>query len=183
LRFDKAQPTDFPLVLIDTDEIGKTTASPSTSAVSILCSELEVSSSTDQSSRTTTAATSEHDSMHTGRVAKLATVQNWLRDYDKDLQTLSWLQYDSTGSVVTALKCLTCTRYEDKVRSCKNFSPAFIEGTKQVKTSTFKAHAESIMHGRSMKLHKKNQGACFEKYAPKVVPVIAPRWAYLQERK
>lgn len=70
---------------------------------------------------------------------------------------------------------MTCTRYELKIRSCKNFSPAFIEGTKQVKTSTFKAHAESIMHDRSMKLHKKNQGASFDEYAPKVVPVIAPR--------
>ena len=50
------------------------------------------------------------------------------------------------------LKCAVCTQFKEKLESMRNFRPAFIEGTSNVRTSTFKEHATNDMHCRAMLL-------------------------------
>ena len=48
----------------------------------------------------------------------------------------------------------------------RNYRPAFIEGTTNVRTSTFKDHTATDMHARAMMLHKKQHASHITKYSP-----------------
>jgi len=58
---------------------------------------------------------------------------------------------------VSILKCVLCIRFQDKLCSGKNFNPAFISGSKNLRTSSFKDHALSGMHQHAIVLYKKSQ--------------------------
>lgn len=60
---------------------------------------------------------------------------------------------------VSKLRCTVCKRFEDKIRGSRNFSPAFIEGSTNLRTSSFKDHAGSDMHKRAMVLLRKEQSS------------------------
>ena len=65
------------------------------------------------------------------------------------------------------MKCSICIRFQDKLRSDKNFNPAYILGSKNLQTSSFKDHATSDMHQHAMKLLKKSQSSGdVSSYAP-----------------
>ena len=48
----------------------------------------------------------------------------------------------------------------------RNYRSAFIDGTTNVRTSTFKDHATTDMHTRAMSLFKKQQSSSMLEYAP-----------------
>ena len=56
---------------------------------------------------------------------------------------------------MVALKCAVCSQFKAKLESMRNYCSAFIEGTNNVRTSTFKEHATTDMHARAMALFKK----------------------------
>ena len=66
------------------------------------------------------------------------------------------------------LKCTVCQRYADKIRGSRNFNRAFIDGSANLRTSSFRDHAGSDMHERAMLLFRKEQSSdvCDYAYAP-----------------
>lgn len=53
------------------------------------------------------------------------------------------------------LKCSVCTKFKSQLESMRNYNPAFIDGSTNVKTSSLKDHATVEMHKKAMILHKK----------------------------
>ena len=84
-------------------------------------------------------------------------VDKWIADNDKVLSTSTWLKYDvdtaARGRVV-ALKCSVCCQFRGKLISMRNYSTAYIEGSTNLRTSSFKDHAASEMHLHAMLLKK-----------------------------
>ena len=64
------------------------------------------------------------------------------------------------------LKCIICKRFVDKLQSSRNFSPAFVDGSTNLRTSSFMDHAKSNIHKRAMLLLKKEQSTDVRDYAP-----------------
>ena len=89
-----------------------------------------------------------------------STVDKWFADNDKALSTSTWLKYDvdtaARGRVV-ALKCSMCCPFRDKLIGKHNYSTAYIEGSTNLRTFSFKDHAASEMHLCAMLLLKKQQ--------------------------
>ena len=56
--------------------------------------------------------------------------------------------------------------YNDKLESMRNFQPAFIEGTSNVCTSTYKDHALTEMHKHAIHLFTKDQSPSIFQYMP-----------------
>ncbi len=67
---------------------------------------------------------------------------------------------------VDALTCSVCSRFKDKIHGMRNFSPAFIEGSRNLRASNFKDHTATDMHKQSMLLLKKEQLSDICQYAP-----------------
>lgn len=94
------------------------------------------------------------------RAVTINTVNKWIAENDKKLGTTTWLCYDKANrDHVSALKCSICIRFQDKLQSDKNFNSAYILGSKNLRTSSFKDHAASDMHQHAMKLLKKSQSS------------------------
>ena len=101
------------------------------------------------------------------RGLSVSTVEKWILEYDKTLNTATWLGYDKTGqNQVSRLKCKVCQRFVDKIRGSRNFSAAFIDGSENFRTSSFKDHAKTDMHERAMVLLKKEQFQNICDYSP-----------------
>ena len=95
------------------------------------------------------------------------TVEKWIADNDKTLNTTAWLKYDKADREhVATLKCSVCFRFNDRLCGARNYSQAYIVGSTNLCTSAFKEHAASDMHKRAMVLLKKSQGADVVEYAP-----------------
>ena len=104
------------------------------------------------------------------RVVQRRTVEKWIAENDKAMNTASRLKFETAPppdrDCVAVLKCAVCTQFKEKLESMRNFKPAFIEGTSNVRTSTFKEHATSHMHCRAMLLFKKARSSAVCEYAP-----------------
>ena len=100
------------------------------------------------------------------RAVSVATVDKWVLDHDKTLNMTTWLQYEKADRHhVALLRCSVCKRFEERIKSSRNFSPAFIDGTSNLRTSSFKDHAKSDMHGRAMHLLRKEQSTSVTDYS------------------
>ena len=67
------------------------------------------------------------------RAVTINTVNKWIAENDKKLGTTAWLCYDKANrDHVSALRCSICIRFQDKLRSDKNFNPAYILGSKNL---------------------------------------------------
>ena len=83
------------------------------------------------------------------------TVEKWMKENDRSLNTTVWLKFDSDShDHVNTLSCKVCSRYKDKLIGMRNYHPAFIEGTSNVRASSFKDHAVTDMHTRAMALFR-----------------------------
>lgn len=90
-----------------------------------------------------------------GRLVNVATVDKWVIDHDKSLNTATWLTYEKAyGHHVALLRCRICIRFEEKIKSSRNFSPAFIDGTSNLRMLD---HAKSDIHRRAMQLLQREQ--------------------------
>jgi hypothetical protein len=64
-------------------------------------------------------------------------VEKWIVENDMDLDTLVWLKFEMADQEhVAVLKCSVCSRFVDKLESMRNFRPAFIDGTSNIRIST-----------------------------------------------
>ena len=95
------------------------------------------------------------------------TVDKWIAENDKALNTTTWLQYERRDrEYVASLKCSMCVRFQERLRGVRNYNPAFIVGSTNFRTSSFKDHARSDMHQRAMLLFRKSQTSDVTEYAP-----------------
>ena len=86
------------------------------------------------------------------------TVEKWKRENDKNLNTASWLTYKMADrDHVKSIACSVCTMFNYKLKSMRNYTPAFIDGSVNFRTSSFKDHASSDMHARAMMLLKRKK--------------------------
>ena len=96
------------------------------------------------------------------RGLSVSTVEKWILDYDKTLNTSTWLGYDKTGrNQVARLKCKVCQRFVDKIRGSRNFSTAFIDGSENLQTTSFKDHAKPTCAKGRWYIWKKNNPKTF----------------------
>ena len=101
------------------------------------------------------------------RAVTTKTVDRWILDYNKTLNTATWLNYDKADHYhVSRLKCTVCTKFVDTIRGSRNFSSGFIEDSINLRTSSFKEHAKSDMQERGMLLLKHEQSTNVCDYAP-----------------
>ena len=103
------------------------------------------------------------------RLVQRTTVQKWIAQHDKALNTTVWLKFESAAGDrehVAKLICSVCQQFRQKLESSRNYRPAFIKGTANVKLCTVKEHAATAMHERAMLLLKKQSSAPPTSYAP-----------------
>ena len=82
---------------------------------------------------------SSSDSSTKKRTVTAKSVDKWILDHDKDINTATWLQYKMVDRYhVAKLKCTICMRFMDKIRGSKNFNPAFVDGSTNQRTSSLK---------------------------------------------
>ena len=94
---------------------------------------------------------------------------------DRALNTSVWLKFDMADrDHVLSLRCDVCSQFKEKLFSMRNFRPAFIEETTNVRTSTFKEHAATDMHARAMVLFKKQRASSVCEYAPIAEALLQP---------
>ena len=86
------------------------------------------------------------------RAVQKSTVDRWIAESDKSLNTSVWLTYDTDCA---ALKCSIYVRFRDRLVGRRNYSAAYIEGSANLRASSYKEHAASEMHARAMLLLKK----------------------------
>ena len=82
------------------------------------------------------------------RAVQKSTVDRWIAESDKTLNTSVWLTYDTDRadrSRVVALKCSICARFRDRLVGRRNYSAAYIEGSVNLRASSYKEHAASEM--------------------------------------
>ena len=85
---------------------------------------------------------------------------------DRTLNTAVWLKFETDcRDHVHSLKCAVCSQFKDKLTSMRNYRPAFVEGTTNVSTSTFKDHAATDMHARAMTLFRKQHASHVTEYS------------------
>ena len=110
---------------------------------------------------------SNEGSLSKKRDVTVETVQKWIRDNDKSLNTSTWLQYVKIDrKYVEKLKCSVCVEFVEKFRGMRNYSAAFIDGSKNLRASSFKDHAATKMHKRAMLLYKKQHSSDITEYSP-----------------
>ena len=102
------------------------------------------------------------------------TFTKWQRDYDREWQTLTWLECQSEmehgKKLVKKLSCRICTKYQDHIKGRKNFSEKWITGAESLRTSNIRDHAQCEQHKHAMTLLKREQarskGLGAASYAP-----------------
>ena len=105
---------------------------------------------------------------------KHATYKGWLTQYDREYQTVTWLDcetsVDDGAKLVTQLKCRVCTKFKERIAGRKNYSEKWITGANSVRTTNLVDHAKSEQHAHAMNLLRKEraqaQGAPATVYAP-----------------
>ena len=88
------------------------------------------------------------------RSVTIKTVEKWIAENDKALATALWLTFDKAGQqCVAALKCSVCRKYEERLYSCRHFNRAFIDGSSNLRCSSFKDHAKMSIFGVNLFEH------------------------------
>ena len=86
------------------------------------------------------------------RRVSLATFDKWKRQFNDDYHTSRWLQCDkdTTDYTVTLLWCEVCRKYKDQIRTMRNFSSAWVNGSANQRNSNIVDHAKSEQHAAAM---------------------------------
>lgn len=94
------------------------------------------------------------------RRVSLATFDKWKRQFDDQYDTLRWLQCDkdATDHTVTLLWCEVCRKYSDRIRTMRNFSTAWVNGSANQRNSNIVDHAKSEQHAAAMACMRADTG-------------------------
>ena len=103
----------------------------------------------------------EEDEVHGGKTQKRSAVlyetfKKWQRDFDKELQSLAWLDcvtmFQSGKKVVVALRCSICCRFKERIQSSHNFSDKWILGADLLRTSNIRDCSKTNQHVQAIRL-------------------------------
>ena len=83
------------------------------------------------------------------------TVDKWIAENDKALNTTVWLKYNTDPANRTRIISLKCSIFKHRLIGRRNYSSAFVDGSGNLQASSFKDHTASNMHSRAMLLLKK----------------------------
>lgn len=86
------------------------------------------------------------------RRVSLATFDKWKRQFNEHYHTSRWLQCDkdTTDYTVTLLWCEVCRKYSEQIRTMRNFSSAWVNGSANQRNSNIVDHAKSEQHAAAM---------------------------------
>ena len=106
----------------------------------------------------------------TKRTVSLPTFRKWQRELNKEYDSVVWLKYEQDGATgtVVAMFCEVCRNYKDKIQSLRNFSPVWIQGSTNLKTSSVIDHAKSDQHRTAME-HLRSERF---KAQPSLAPIV-----------
>ena len=119
-----------------------------------LTSTADVASSPTASSRKRRSDSVTSESRKKRSVSYSAHIK-WRREFDKECQTISWLDCDTIGKgkrTVDRLKCKVCLKYKSRIESRRNYSDKWLVGAESVQTSNIRDHAHSDQHVYAMSL-------------------------------
>jgi len=87
------------------------------------------------------------------RQVGVSTFEKWQREFEREYQSLLWLWCDkdeANRSLVATLYCEVCRQFKDCIQGMRNFSPAWLTGSTNHRTSNILDHAKSKQHVASM---------------------------------
>ncbi len=93
---------------------------------------------------------------------------------DRELNTSVWLKFDMADRDHMLCEVCCLLPVQGKASFDRSFRPAFIEGTTNVRTTTFKEHAATDMHACAMGLFKKQYASSVCDYAPIAAALLQP---------
>ena len=76
-----------------------------------------------------------------------------------------WLAYVVDHVHVKCLKCSVCIKYKEKLEKTCNYNSAYINGSENLRISSFKDHASSYTYQRRM-VFLEERNSCITNYAP-----------------
>ena len=83
------------------------------------------------------------------RQVGVSTFEKWQREFEREYQSLLWLRCDKdevNRSLVATLYCEVCQPSKDRIQGIRNFSPAWLTGSTNHRTSNVLDHAKSEQH-------------------------------------
>ena len=99
------------------------------------------------------------------RMGAVETVRKWIKETDNEFGTSAWLKYAKANREhVATLKCSVYVEFNDKLLRMRNYNSAFVVGTKNLRSSSYKDHAVTDTHKRAMLLSKKQHGSPFKRH-------------------
>ena len=109
----------------------------------------------------TVTSSSEDYIVSKWRVILSSAVDKWITKNDWFSNTTMWLTYEQLNR-----ECVRCLKCSDKLVTCCNYSSAFVEWSKNFRSSAFKDQMESDMHQWAMLLLRKASAKVFTNYSP-----------------
>ena len=86
--------------------------------------------------------------------SKKTTTIKTLRKLEEELKSRFW--YYLNGDKVCRIRCNSCIKWEQRIKSCKNFSSNCIKpGSDSVSKDSVKKHVESLQHKEAKRLETK----------------------------
>ena len=89
------------------------------------------------------------------RKVSLSTYNKWRTEMDKDCNTLSWLECETSGTAgkktVEKLMCEVCIQFQSKIAG-RSYSDKWISGASSVGTSNIRDHSKSDQHAHAVLL-------------------------------
>ena len=94
------------------------------------------------------------------RTLKATTLQKWINEDLAALNAFLWLKHEENKQgQVKFMKCMVCTKFEDKLKHNRDFSNAWIQGTCNLRLSNAKDHAATKCHQHAYDLYVKESRA------------------------
>ena len=84
-------------------------------------------------------------------MANLKTVKNWQETLNCKLDILEIVDDKTKG-----IKCVVCSKYEDRIKNMKGFSKTWIDGTESVKKDSLEKHIKGDPHRKACHLVMKS---------------------------
>ena len=119
------------------------------------------------------------------RAVTVSTVQKWIRENDKTMQTMTWLKFkkcENDAGHVASLLCSVCQEFDNRLRGMKNYNSAFVTGATNLRSSNFKDHAKTEMHSKAMSLYRQKSASSFSISEVPIVKAISRMDSALQQR-
>ena len=131
-------------------------------------------------------ATSTSSSMPSEkRALSVSTVQKWIRENDKSMQTMTWPKFNRCENDVnhmTSLCCSVCQEFDDRLRGMRNYSAAFIIGATNLRCSNFKDHSKTDMHTKAMSLYREKTARSSVMESAPIVRALNTMDKFLEEK-